>query len=473
MRRAALIGAVGAVAAVAALRLAAAETPVAARTDAWDEFIRGRALFARVFTPADGAGAVVDALISGDGMRVRAPGVTSCAQCHNAPGGDAGPGPTVAMVAPGGRNTPHLFGAGLVEALARDVEGRLTALVDRDGDGVIARAEASGRATITAGDGRAVDFGDFADRDGDGRPDLDPILHLWLVDADGRRLPARSFADAQVAGYRLVLQPFGWSHGERRALPDGASLRAVAVGAFAAHAGVQACDAALAAEPRGDGWATTPRSGAAQPYAGQPPDRGLRRDQAGLSLDDPDGDGICAELGADELDAIEAYLGHLPAPRALPGDDESRRGLATFTAIGCVGCHVPSWTLSAPDARLAWDHDGDAYGGATARPASGMTDVWSIEGIYSDLRTHDLGAGFTERGFDGAAITRFRTPPLWGVAVSAPYGHDGASPDLAHVIRRHGGEAQACTDAYASLDAAQRRALHAFLATLTLPRITP
>ena len=52
------------------------------------------------------------------------------------------------------------------------------------------------------------------------------------------------------------------------------------------------------------------------------------------------------------------------------------------------------------------------------------------------------------------------TEPLWGVATTAPYGHDGRSTDLEEVILRHGGEAQAARDAFAALarDAAELRA---------------
>ena len=35
----------------------------------------------------------------------------------------------------------------------------------------------------------------------------------------------------------------------------------------------------------------------------------------------------------------------------------------------------------------------------------------------------------------------WKTPPLWGVADSAPYFHDGGSPTLDAAIRRHEGDA--------------------------------
>ena len=60
------------------------------------------------------------------------------------------------------------------------------------------------------------------------------------------------------------------------------------------------------------------------------------------------------------------------------------------------------------------------------------------------------------------------TEPLWGVATTAPYGHDGRSINLREVILRHGGEAQQARDAFAALSAAGERQLLEFLASLVL-----
>jgi hypothetical protein len=60
------------------------------------------------------------------------------------------------------------------------------------------------------------------------------------------------------------------------------------------------------------------------------------------------------------------------------------------------------------------------------------------------------------------------TRPLWGVATTGPYGHDGRSINLAEVILRHGGEAQQSRDLFANSAANDRSALLAFLDTLVL-----
>jgi CxxC motif-containing protein (DUF1111 family) len=67
-----------------------------------------------------------------------------------------------------------------------------------------------------------------------------------------------------------------------------------------------------------------------------------------------------------------------------------------------------------------------------------------------------------------ATATEWRTPPLWGVADSAPYLHDGRAGTLDEAIRRHGGEAAKTSTRYARLAASDRNALLSFLRSLTV-----
>ncbi len=64
--------------------------------------------------------------------------------------------------------------------------------------------------------------------------------------------------------------------------------------------------------------------------------------------------------------------------------------------------------------------------------------------LFSDLRTHDMGLGLTDATAQpadakGIAIgpRMFLTRPLWGVADTGPYLHDGRSLTLREAIRRH------------------------------------
>lgn len=67
----------------------------------------------------------------------------------------------------------------------------------------------------------------------------------------------------------------------------------------------------------------------------------------------------------------------------------------------------------------------------------------------------------------------WRTPPLWGVADSAPYMHDGRAETLLESISMHDGEAAGTRDRFLQLPLADRMALIAFLETLVAPPNVP
>jgi cytochrome c peroxidase len=69
-----------------------------------------------------------------------------------------------------------------------------------------------------------------------------------------------------------------------------------------------------------------------------------------------------------------------------------------------------------------------------------------------------------------SSITQeWRTPPLWGVASSAPYLHDGRAATLLEAIALHGGEAKATTTHFLELPTTDRMALLEFLNCLQAP----
>ncbi|MFK8114220.1 MAG: di-heme oxidoredictase family protein [Rubripirellula sp.] len=65
----------------------------------------------------------------------------------------------------------------------------------------------------------------------------------------------------------------------------------------------------------------------------------------------------------------------------------------------------------------------------------------------------------------------WRTPPLWGVADSGPYLHDGRAATLDAAIRWHGGEALDSASEYRSLSKDDRRKVIVFLASLRAPLV--
>jgi CxxC motif-containing protein (DUF1111 family) len=134
------------------------------------------------------------------------------------------------------------------------------------------------------------------------------------------------------------------------------------------------------------------------------------------------------------------YLQQLAAPprRGDVSDPGIVEGEALFGTIGCSSCHIPA--LDAPD------------GPVTA---------------YSDFLLHEVlpeGALGIEDGT--ASMREFRTSPLWGISLSAPYMHDGLSTTIADAIRAHDGEAASARDAFTALSDEQRAAVLAFLESL-------
>jgi len=141
------------------------------------------------------------------------------------------------------------------------------------------------------------------------------------------------------------------------------------------------------------------------------------------------------ELDAATIDAIAAFMSGLAPP---PGGDNVAGGLELFESIGCDGCHVPELP------------------GASGPVAA-----------YSDFLLHVVAPPGGVGIVDGmAGQLEFRTPPLWGIASTAPYLHDGRADTLDAAILAHEGEADAVRVAYESLSEPERALLITFLEAL-------
>jgi CxxC motif-containing protein (DUF1111 family) len=91
--------------------------------------------------------------------------------------------------------------------------------------------------------------------------------------------------------------------------------------------------------------------------------------------------------------------------------------------------------------------------------------------LFSDLKRHDVGPQLKETRADrGVAREQFLTRPLWGLARSRPYMHDGRAPTIEDAIRFHAGEAQAEREAYDALTEAERAGIRIYLTALTRAR---
>jgi CxxC motif-containing protein (DUF1111 family) len=159
------------------------------------------------------------------------------------------------------------------------------------------------------------------------------------------------------------------------------------------------------------------------------------------------------DLGPNEFHALVAFVDTLPRPmESAPSNPDERaraaHGRFLFGQIGCADCHIP--------------------------------DMGGVEGVYSDFLLHRLNDRTKSQG--GYAETppvplpedhplpdEWKTPPLWGVADSAPYFHDGGCPTLESAVLKHHGDAESVAVAFNRLDSADRAAIVAFLKTLRAP----
>jgi CxxC motif-containing protein (DUF1111 family) len=162
------------------------------------------------------------------------------------------------------------------------------------------------------------------------------------------------------------------------------------------------------------------------------------------------------DLTSEQCNQITAYVASLNRPEErLPQDNDMRAwahgGKQLFDKIGCASCHTPT--------------------------------LGSIEGIYSDLLLHRMGEELKGTGSyngppppsespsdDSPRSDEWRTPPLWGVADSAPYLHDGRAPTLEAAIKMHGGQARRAANQFSLLSETERAQVIAFLKTLRAPR---
>ncbi len=440
--------------------------------DPWLAYQRGRELSLREFSRSDGAFGDAGRLggkILDDGCTpiMSKDHINSCAACHNAPWRDMGGGINISKNSAAGRNTPHGFGGGQIEMIGAHIRSQLLAQADQNGDGWISLNEAQGPAVVEPTPGQKLSYGSFADADGNGRPDLNPIVYVWYVDAAGKRIPwARNLKMPGVAGYNLEVQVFG--HGQRDRVGHGglsSSLRAVASNAWDVHSGLQAHDPTNNRELSENGLAMLSLLGNQQFFTGFTRDAGTVRGAHGISLDDPDRDGVTEEISEGDMDLIELFQLNHPAPaqHVTPGFVAGRE---VFGKVGCTECHTPDWKAGRDRRFFDLEVSGWPLQGKLRKIAPG--EQLTVHGVYSDFRHHDLGPAFHETQFDGSQVTKFRTGPLWGIAHSAPYGHDGASLGLEDVIERHGGEAAAVTARYHNLSPTEQAELLYFLRGLVL-----
>jgi hypothetical protein len=424
---------------------------------------RGRQIFQRKFTrelgqgplEEDGQGDIGTNLIIGAGL------ADSCAACHGRPRGSAGVGGDV-VTRPDSRDAPHLFGLGLKEMLADEITADLRA-IRKD---AIDDARRSGRSQTRNLTSKGIRYGSLT------------------------AFPNGSVNTSGVRGVNpdLRVRPF-FLHGGT------ISIREFLVGAFNAEMGLESADPDLRAAAAGSRVVTP---------AGMVLDGSLDAIEAppvSSESQDGDGDGVGNEIPTSIVDFMEFYLLHYfkagfgegapnpPAGYPQPQFNDAIVGRQNFIALGCASCHIPDLTVRrdrrVADVETAFDPSrGNPFNRLFATASLQLTETddgsghptlkkpngnpFLVRNIFTDFKRHDLGPNFHERNYDGTIQREFLTTPLWGVADTAPYGHDGRSMNLNDVILRHGGEAQASRNAFRNASVGAQRTVVAFLKTLVL-----
>jgi cytochrome c2 len=405
---------------------------------------RGRQLFQRKFThlqgqgpnEKDGVGDINNDLGIGAGLS------DSCALCHGRPRGSAGAGGNV-VTRPDSRDAGHLFGLGLKEMLADEITTDLRSTRDL---AVILAQQMKHPVTLKLLS-KGIRYGSITGNP-DGSVDTSKVQG---VDADLRLKPF--FAEGSTI-----------------------SVREFVVGALHNEMGMEASADPDLLKASAGGRVVTP--------SGMVLDGSTDKISAPPAPDDQNGNEVDPAI----VDHLEFYLLNYFKPAHSQQNATTERGRKVFQRVGCTSCHVTDLTINhdrrVADVETVYDPVKGIFNTlfATATTLDQEVDDGSglphlkiplgnsfvVKDILTDFKRHDLGPNFYERNWDGTLQTQFLTRPLWGVASTGPYGHDGRSMTLNDVILRHGGEAQVSRDQYARLNSNEQVALQTFLNSLLL-----
>ncbi len=162
------------------------------------------------------------------------------------------------------------------------------------------------------------------------------------------------------------------------------------------------------------------------------------------------------DLTLEQCNQLTAFCASLSRPEErLPKDVtaiQAAAGEKLFTKVGCADCHTPK--------------------------------LGPVDRIYSDLLLHSMGPDLVGGGSygeppiplpdipddDSPSPSEWRTPPLWGVADSAPYLHDGRAATLTEAIQLHKGQGLRSAKNFAQLNPDEQGQLIGFLKTLRAPQ---
>ena len=414
----------------------------------------GEALFEAKFTSKDGAGRPnsTQAAIPNRPRkplnqffsRTSGPDASACSSCHNDPiSGGAGDNVTNVFTASGfanavfdttdpefsnERGTNHLFGAGLLELLARE----MTVELQDQRRAAILQARETQQSVTADLNAKGIDFGSLI-----AYPDA-------TVDPSG----------IEGVDFDLIIKPFTHKGVVR-------SLRHFTLSAMNQHAGMQAT------ERFGPRW-------------------------TGTSDYDEDGYTAELSLGEiSALVAWQATLPPPTRRDDLEPAwaEAAQAGEGLFTDFGCATCHISALPLDSLDFHDPGPLDGAGTLNARDVERVAIYDLnhmeWSktlrrdaqgrvLVPLFGDLKRHrmtdaevnQLGNERVVQGFVDTNV--FMTTELWGVGNTAPYGHRNDITTLDEIIRAHGGDSRSSRDAYVGATPKQQSSIIAFLKSLVI-----
>jgi len=419
----------------------------------------GRTWFDAKFTVLDGAGrpgsttAIVPTAtqpgLTPSFFRTAGPDSNSCGGCHHSPVlGAAGDFVANAFVTEGfsdtdfntvdpqfsnERGTPHLFGSGLVELLAREMTRDLRA----QRDAARKAAVGEGKAVTVALSTKGVSFGELTVQP-------DGFVDVSALDGIDQDLTVRPFSQKGVF----------------------VSIRQFTVNALNGHHGMQ----------------PTERFGAR--YTGTDD-----FDGDGIAGEASPGDVTSLVAFQATLPPPQKVLPADPERREAVAAGEE-----LFDQAGCSECHIPALPLEStvftepnpynPAGNL---RTGDVAGsleidlaklaaaGGLARDDQGRLLVPAFTDLKRHVIADDERPHFANELLSQRFVERdqFLTARLWGAGSTPPYGHRGDLTTLDEAIVNHGGDAAGSRRAYEALADLDRRRIIEFLLSLRIGGETP
>ena len=416
----------------------------------------GEELFSAKFVGPDGAGrpgstqAIIPTKVRHRNdlafARLSGPDAQACSSCHNDPiVGGAGDFVTNVFVSEGftnanfdtsdpqfsnERGTNHLFGAGLIELLAREMSSDLAALRRE----ALKKASTEGQPVKVPLKTKGVAFGHLT------------ALPVGLVD----------LSEVEGVDTDLVIRPFS----QKGVM---VSLRQFSINAMNHHHGMQAV------ERFGDRWTGENDF-----------DEDGKKDELSSS-----------DISA--LVAWQATL-KTPIQKNPPNENwraAAKAGESVFSEIGCATCHIKSLplrsmkftdpgpfdvagTLNTAQVKTAATYNLELLDWAKSLPRNDNGEV--LVPLFGDLKRHKmtdrriaaLGNELLSQRFVGRDI--FMTSELWGIGSTAPYGHRNDFTTLDSIILAHGGDGRKSRDAYEKSSDSDKSSLIAYLRTLVIEK---